>query len=120
VKIFWVAFVLSILLCIFVIYQINNFGGKDYFLIFIFFYSSLYAILEILKWPYGKRKIDNTTGFAKYIYGEAAESYWERPYFSPRESIINIRGKGTSNVWVSFICSLGFIALSLCWLFIVP
>jgi hypothetical protein len=114
---FWVALVFSILLCIFVILRVDNFSGFDYFCIFVFFYCSLYVLLEISKWPQGKRIVDNTKGIARYIFGEQDQSFWKKPYFSPRASIINVRGEGAYNVRRSFIESLVFLAVSLCWLF---
>ena len=88
------------------------------FIAVIFFLSSFYAIVEILKWPLGKREIDNSKGLAKYIYGEASEDFWVHPYFLPKESIINIEGKGSWAVWAGFIVALFLLALSLWELFL--
>lgn len=104
--IFWIAIIISALLSVYISFQIESIDGLDISWIAVFFYTSLYAIIEILKWPLGKRKIDNSKGLAKYIYGEASESRWVHPYFSPRESIINVKGKGSYAVWSCFIGAL--------------
>jgi hypothetical protein len=117
-SIFLLAFMISAILSVFISFQIDNIGGWDIFWIVIFFYSSLYVFVELFKWPFGKRKINNSKGLAKYIFGTASDSFWEHPYFSPRESIININGKGTYVVWAGFIGTLFFSVISLCWLFV--
>jgi hypothetical protein len=115
--IFLLATIISITISILISFHIDNIGSRDIFILIFLFYCILYATLEILKWPFGKRKIDNSKGLARYIYGEAANSWYKRPYFSPRESIINIKGKGSYAVWVGFIGSLFVILLLLIELF---
>jgi hypothetical protein len=110
---FWLALLISIGFTVLVSLKAENVGGVNILYIIVFFYGTLYVVVEILKWPFGKRKIDNSKGLARYIYKEAAVSWYKSPYFSPRESIINITGEGTYAVWAGFIGALFCIAIAL-------
>ena len=116
--VFWLALLISLGLSLLISFRIDNIKGWDIFWIIFFFGNSAYVITEILKWPLGKRKIDNSKGLSKYIFRDAAESWWEHPFFSPRESILNVKGKGTYVVWASFLVSFFFSLMALYYLYI--
>jgi len=117
VFIVWTAIIISALLSMIISFQIDEIGASDIFYLVWFFILSIFVIVEMLKWPLGKRKIDNSRGLASYIFGDAdGYSDWGFRIF-PRESIFSIKGKGTYWVWWEFLFSLFWAGLCLYQLF---
>ena len=115
--VFWLATAISIILCLVISFQIKQFGVGEAFKLIMFFFSSTSVILEILKWPLGKRKIDNSKGLARFVFGDSEGSFSEH-HLIYRESIFNAKkGKEAFIVWSSFIFSLFFLGFSLYLLF---
>jgi hypothetical protein len=114
---FWSALTVSTLSSIFVWFQIPDVNGWDIVWIILFFIGSLGTALEIFKWPLGRKKIDNSKGLAKHIFGGTAGSWWDPPRVFPAESVISAQENGRYSVWLFFINNLFFMVLTLANLF---
>jgi hypothetical protein len=115
--IFWLAFIISTGLTIFIFFQVENVNVGDIFSLIMFFLGSVYIIVEILKWPLGKRKIDNSGRIASHILGDTGDTWWG-PIILPRESIISAKkGREALTVWWGFIFSLFLLGSSIYSLF---
>jgi hypothetical protein len=117
--IFYLSLLVSLLLSVFVTLSVTTLDYADILPVLLFFLSSFSIVVEILKWPLGKRIIDNSKGLSKHIYKEAAELSYKHPFFLPRESIISVKGDGIFAVWSVFIGSIIAVIVSLYYLFYV-
>jgi hypothetical protein len=115
--IFWSAIIIAAGLSTILSFQINDHGVSYVFQIILFFISSTGVLIEIFKWPLGKRKIDNSKGFARFIFGDVEDSFGEHHLFL-RESVLSAKkGRGYLVVWIYFLFFLLFLGLSLFWFF---
>ena len=116
-RIVWAAIIIAAALTVFISFQIDDISIKQIINLSGFFILSILIIVEILKWPLGKRMIDNSKGLASYVFGDTSSGIsWGYNIFT-RESIISIKGKGTFGVRASFIASLIGIAACLLQIF---
>jgi hypothetical protein len=73
--------------------------------------------MEILKWPLGKRKNDNSKGLAHFVFGDSEDLSEEKHLFY-RESIISAKTTREKKVvWIAFVLCLVFLVLSIYSLF---
>ena len=114
------AIVVSALLSVFISFQVEDIGGQHIINIVGFFLLSVFVLVEIFKWPLGKRMIDDSEGLASYIFRDAdGRLEWGLGLFF-RESIISVKGKGKVKVWWNFLGSLIGSGFYLCVLFVLP
>ena len=78
---FWIAIIVSAGISVFVAYQVDDISGLDIVYLILLFLLLMNVIVEILKWPLGKRVIDNSRGLASHIFKDADEPLWGFRFF---------------------------------------
>ena len=112
VIIFWLAIVISAAITTFMSFLIENINVGDIFALVMFFFASGYILVEIFKWPLGKRKIDNSGRIASRVFGDAEDTWWWPTMFA-RESIISAKKGEKPRLFGAFIISIAFLGLSI-------
>jgi hypothetical protein len=119
VIIFWAAILISATLSLLVSFQADYIGGWHILGIISFFGSALGIMVEMLKWPLGKQKIDDTGKLSQHLFGDIRDSILGWPSLFHRESIISaIKGREAWIVWKSFLSLLFMLGYSLIILFV--